>query len=33
MSGDYPSAALDLREALDISREIGNPDAEVTVLN
>ena len=33
MTGDYPGAARDLQEALDISREIGNPDAEVTALN
>jgi tetratricopeptide (TPR) repeat protein len=33
VTGDYPGAARDLQEALDISREIGNPDAEVTAHN
>jgi tetratricopeptide (TPR) repeat protein len=33
VTGDYPGAARDLQEALGISREIGNPDAEVTAQN
>ena len=33
VTGDYPGAARDLQEALDISREIGSPDAEVKALN
>ena len=33
VTGDYPGAARDLHEALDISREIGSPDTEVTALN
>jgi tetratricopeptide (TPR) repeat protein len=33
LTGDYPGAARDLQEALDISRQIGSPDTEVTALN
>jgi tetratricopeptide (TPR) repeat protein len=33
LTGDYPGAARDVQEALDISRQIGSPDAEVTALN
>ena len=33
LTGDYPGAARDLQEALGISREVGNRDAELTALN
>ncbi len=32
-TGDYPGAAHDLKQALDITREIGNWHAEATTLN
>ncbi len=33
LTGDYPGAARDLREALALTREIGNWHAEATTLN